>query len=157
MQTNQNTPALHVARLHASADPRAFNRQARRDEDFLSLLEAYRATGGLARGAEIAGRPSSAGFLSLAKDIATRRALSFVWRDEIWLPVFQFEAGRQTIRRDVQLIVEELAGILSDWELTHWFVEPNVWLDDDHPLTHISSAFDRVHDAARAFRFTQCI
>jgi hypothetical protein len=128
---------------------------AEHDEDFLKLLSAYRCTGGIATGAEIASRPSAAGFLQLARHIAQRRVVNFVWRDEIWLPIFQFEAGGQTVQPRVQVLTDELVSSLEDWALAKWFVEPNTWLDGATPLAQIADDFDRVHGAARALRFAQ--
>ncbi len=131
--------------------------EATRDRDFLTLLGAYRATGGLATGAEIAARPPGTGFLQLARHIARRGVVSFVWREEIWLPVFQFKAGGQSVLPNVQLLIDELSVVLDDWDLAKWFVEPNSSLHGDTPLALVEGDFPRVHDAARALRFTHCI
>lgn len=127
------------------------------DHDFLKLLAAYRCIGGLARGDEIAARPHGPGFVQLARNIAQRRVLSFQWRDEIWLPFFQFSMGSQTVRAEVQVLIDELSAALTDWEMVSWFVEPNVWLDGRSPVVLLASHHGRVHDAARAMRFAHRI
>jgi len=126
------------------------------DDSFLWLLSAYRATGGLATGTEIAARPDSGGFLPLARLIAQRRVLSFVWRNDIWLPYFQFMPGGHTVHPEVQLLTDTLSGALDDAALAAWFVEPNSWLDDATPLALLPADFARVHEAARALQFAHC-
>lgn len=129
---------------------------AQRDSDFLELLSSYRDTGGLARGEEITARVKGDSFLQLARNIANRRVISFVWRDVIWLPYFQFEAMDHAVRPDVQMLIDELAGALDDWEMAQWFVEPNTCLEGASPLTQIATQFSRAHDAARSLRYLHC-
>ncbi len=122
----------------------------KQDHDFLRLLAAYRCVGGLAKGAEIAVRPQGPGLAQLARNIVQRRVLSFPWRGEIWLPFFQFSAGSQAVRADVQGVIDALAVALSDWEMASWFVAPNAWLDDRAPVLLLASHHERVYEAARA-------
>ncbi|APW44223.1 hypothetical protein [Rhodoferax saidenbachensis] len=130
---------------------------ALRDEDFLHLLSAYRATAGLVRGGDMAAKPTATDYLQLARNIATRRVVSFVWREEIWLPFFQFEAGSQSVRPDVQILIDELSAALDGWDLAKWFVEPNTLLNGNPPLALIAGDFGCVHGAARALRFFCCV
>jgi hypothetical protein len=126
---------------------------ATHDSNFLNLRSAYRASGGLARGEEIAAWSRGNTFLQLARDIANRRVISFVWRDIIWLPLFQFEPAGHAVRSDIQMLIDELSEALDDWEMAHWFVEPNACLYGELPLTHLATQFPQVHDAARSLRY----
>lgn len=124
-----------------------------RDVQFLDLLAAYRRSGGLATGSEIAARRPGVGLAELARFIARRELISLDWGGHRWLPVFQFEDGDVTVRESVSALVEELSVALDDWELTQWFVDPNSWLNGATPLQLVHDDFARVHDAARALRF----
>lgn len=126
------------------------------DTDFLALLAAYRPIGGIAREGEIATRSVGGGPLQLARQITERSVLSFEWHDENWLPVFQFEPATPTVKPAIQILVNELSGALDGWELARWFVQPNTWLDEVAPLPVLHSQFSRVHDVARALRYTRC-
>lgn len=123
------------------------------DDRFLGLLAAYRTSGGLATGHEIAARRPRTGLSELARAIAAREVIGMEWGGQRWLPFFQFERGDVAVRAPVRLLVGELAGLLDDGDLAQWFVQPNGWLDGAQPLHLLDSDFARVHDAARALRF----
>jgi len=123
------------------------------DAHFIALLNAYRASGGLADGAEIAARQPVTGLSALARAITSRRVVSFDWAGQRWLPVFQFEPGDLAVRPPVGVLIDELSDVLDDWELADWFVEPNAWLRGAPPLQLVGTDFARVHDTARALRF----
>ena len=124
-----------------------------RDVHFLELLAAYRASGGLATGHEIAVRRPLTGPSELARAIASRELISLDWSGQRWLPVFQFERGDLAVWKPVRVLVDELSVVLDDWEIAGWFVEPHPWLSCATPLQIMGSDFARVHDAARALRF----
>jgi hypothetical protein len=123
------------------------------DGEFLRLLTAYRASGGLATGVEIAARSPQHGLSRLARAIAAREVLSVQWSGQHWLPVFQFEPGALVVREPVRTLIGELTDVLADWELAQWFVEPNGWLVGATPLQALREDAERVHDAARVLRF----
>lgn len=127
-----------------------------RDTEFLDLLSSYRDTGGLAQGEELTARRKGDSFLQLARDIANRRVIHFVWRDIIWLPLFQFEPAGHAVRSDIQMLIGELSGALDDWEMAQWFVEPNTCLHGELPITQTTVQFRQVHDAARSLRYLRC-
>lgn len=122
------------------------------DGAFMTLLAAYRRTGGIARRGEIAARCSSAGQSHLACQISDRSVLSFEWQDENWLPVFQFESATSTVKPAMQILMSEFSGSLGGWELAQWFVQPNTLLDREAPLPLLDRQFARVHQAARILR-----
>jgi hypothetical protein len=123
------------------------------DAHFIALLNAYRASGGLADGSEIAARQSFTGLSALARAITTRTVVSLDWAGQRWLPIFQFEPGDLAVRAPVRALIDELTDVLDDWELADWFVEPNAWLGGAPPLRLVDTDFARVHDTARALRF----
>jgi hypothetical protein len=123
------------------------------DQEFLQLLAAYRVTGGVAPGAEIAARRAECGLSELARLIAGRKVLSFDWHATTWLPVFQFETGQIAVRRDVGTVLEELASELDGWELAQWFVQPSALLSGRAPLAVLQHDAAAVVEAARADRF----
>ncbi|MDM0014808.1 hypothetical protein QTH87_20355 [Variovorax sp. J22P168] len=131
----------------------ATNGSFARDVQFLELLAAYRRSGGLATGSEIAARRPGVGLSQLARIIAKRELISLDWGGHRWLPVFQFEEGGGTVRGSVSALVEELSVALDDWELAQWFVDANSLLNGATPLELVHGDFVRVHDAARALRF----
>lgn len=123
------------------------------DAHFITLLNAYRASGGLADGSEIAARQPFTGLSTLGRAITSRTVVSLDWAGQRWLPIFQFEPGDLAVRPPVRALIEELSDVLDDWELADWFVEPNAWLGGAPPLRLVDTDFDRVHDTARALRF----
>jgi hypothetical protein len=124
-----------------------------RDTDFLALLKAFRRSGGLATGDEIAARQASGGVLQLARWIHGREVLNFGWRGRIWLPVFQFERIGLVLCDAPSRAVGELAPVLDGWELANWFTAPHAALDDRSPLDMLPDDPGRVIDAARSSRF----
>lgn len=123
------------------------------DARFLGLLAAYRTSGGLATGHEIAARRPRTGLSELARAIAARELIGMEWGGQRWLPFFQFERGDVAVRAPVRLLVGELADLLDDGDMAQWFVQPNAWLNGAQPLQLLDSDFAHVHDAARALRF----
>lgn len=136
-----------------AAWPRALDAVAGGDAHFIALLNAYRASGGLADGSEIAARQPFTGLSALARAITSRTVVSLDWAGQRWLPIFQFEPGDLAVRPPVRVLIEELSDVLDDWELADWFVEPNAWLRGATPLQLVDTDFARVHDTARALRF----
>lgn len=124
-----------------------------KDLEFLALAESYRAFGGIATSAEVAARLPGAGISRLARGIVAREVISFEWRGDYWLPRFQFEREGLAVAAGTATLIAELAAALNDGELAQWFVTPNAWLGERAPLEVMSTDFERVHDAARSFRF----
>lgn len=142
--------AHHISPAFASL-PQALSLSE--DLRFLDLLAAYRVSGGLAPGSEIAARRPSSGLSALGRAIAAGEVIGLQWAGQHWLPVFQFERGDISLRPPVRLLLAELAGLLDEEERIQWFVQPNPWLDSASPLQLLATDFARVHDAARALRF----
>lgn len=124
-----------------------------RDESFLALLVAFRISGGLATGSEIALRRPNIGISQLAKWIANNEVTSFEWRENLWLPAFQFESSALALRPIPRQVALELSSVLDGWELAKWWVEPDASLSAHTPLIALNMYPERVLQAARATRF----
>lgn len=153
MQATQTRvePAERTAQM--ARRPAAASTVAASDMRFLDLLAAYRTFGGLATGHEISTRRPLDGLSELARAIAAREVIGVNWGGQRWLPFFQFERGDVAVRQPVRLLMGELSGLLDDFDLAQWFVQPNAWLGGAQPLHMLATDFPRVHDAARALRF----
>jgi len=126
------------------------------DRQFLRMHRAFAASGGLINGDQVALRmrrhvaqPISA----LARRVVERSVLNIAWASQTLLPWFQFDASNMSVRPVVRTVIEELVPVFDDWELTLWFAEPNVWLQDARPVDLALCQPDAVVGAARADRY----
>ncbi|SFM20862.1 hypothetical protein [Variovorax sp. OV329] len=117
---------------------------------------AFQRTGGLLSGDEFADRlrervlqPVS----HVARWIVSNRVLSFSWRSQTLLPIFQFDPVDMTPSPSATAVVQELAGTLGDWDTALWFIEPNHLLNDAVPMDLLQAGAASVLSAARAERF----
>lgn len=138
--------------------PDAIVRRAPRlvDDEFVTLLNAYRGSGGLARADEVVallerrGRP---GVSLLARWIVECRVIGFEWQAQTWLPWFQFADPQRLPEPSVGAVLAELATVYDDRELAHWFVRPNSALAGRRPVDALARDPAGVLRAARADRF----
>ena len=123
---------------------------------FQSLRVAYRQTGGVARGDDLArlleDRKLGA-CVNLAKLIVGRGVFAFKWQDELWIPMFQFDLRDLSLKMAHRPVLAELAPVFDNWALADWFAKPNAWLRDRSPVNVLGSNLPAVLDAARADRF----
>ena len=122
----------------------------------MAMIDAYRRSGGLLSGDEVALllRAHSPQPLSLvARWIVTRRVVSYMWQSQTLVPMFQFDRSDMALRRGVSEVVDELADTFDDWKLAAWFAEPNSWLAGAAPVDLIDTDQPAVRQAARADRF----
>jgi hypothetical protein len=120
------------------------------------VLQAFQRTGGLASGAELTfllRRRTSQPISMLARWILERRVVSFGWKGEYLLPMFQFDKADMTVRRHVSRVLDEFDGTFDDWDLATWFALPNTSLGDDAPVDVLPLDPHGVLEAARADRF----
>ncbi len=122
------------------------------NHQFTTMLEAYDATGGLARVEELVSlfeRCAGPSVATLANWIERREVVYFEWHADIWLPWFQFH--RLDLRPHPQLA--PLLGILqqtySPWETANWFARPNEWLGGHSPITCLLKDLAAVQCAAQ--------
>lgn len=128
----------------------------RRDRDFIGLLGAYSEHGGLARGAFLAHGWAARGggdSRSLESLIVSSQVFSFGWHDAFWVPLFQFEPCRRTVRTATRAVLAELGTVLDGWALAFWFVSPHTWLGGERPIDLLDDRLDDVLAAARADRY----
>lgn len=114
---------------------------------FVSMLMAYRASGGTLSGEELIPmlvdhrQTNYAGAVSI---IASRLVFSFTWRGKVWIPMFQFELHNLTIRPECHLILSELAKSFDEWGTATWFAHPNSRLNDRKPIDVLDADFHAV-------------
>jgi hypothetical protein len=128
----------------------------RGDRQFVAMLAAYRATGGVARGDDLAlvlEHRQQGDFVSLARRIVAGDIFSFSWSGTCWVPMFQLEPRDLTLKRGPRQVLAELGDVLDGWSLAVWFAWPNAWLNGSTPVELIDSHPADVVQAARADRF----
>jgi hypothetical protein len=131
--------------------------QAPSDSSVRNLKHLFRASGGMAGCDEVARllrEHSDQPISQLARWIVTRQLVSFSWRSQTFIPLFQFDFAQMVaVRPCVQLVIAELSNAFDDWELANWFVRPNSALDYLAPVEVLVTDLPGVLSAARADRF----
>jgi hypothetical protein len=126
------------------------------DRDFVSMLGAYRRSGGLARADEVVSLLDAhcgLGVATLARWIVEGRLVCFEWDAQTWLPWFQFKHLDRLPDPAVGAACAELAGAYDEWELAQWFARPNALLAGCAPTDRLADDPDAVLQVARADRF----
>lgn len=126
------------------------------DNGFIALCKAYRASGGVARGTDLAHWMAGRGegdSRALVVQIVGHQAFSFDWCNSFWVPMFQLSPLQPAWRDGTRQVLAELGTVLDGWQLAAWFVRSNAWLDDQRPLDLLADDAARVLAAARADRF----
>ena len=154
------TTANHHARFSTEPGPKNLPcsgmTQGCTDDQFLSMLTAYRGSGGLARDGELlalSGRRRGPDAYMLACLIADQQVIGFDWQSRIWFPVFQFNLRDMTRPPALRQVLAELTPVYDAWKLVSWFARPNAWLDDRVPAEVLQPDPTAVLKAARADRF----
>jgi hypothetical protein len=126
------------------------------DNGFIALCQAYRASGGISRGSDLAhwmvGR-GQGDTRHLAALIVGGEAFSFDWRGTFWVPMFQFNPLQPAWGDGARQVLTELRPVLDGWSLAGWFVRGNGWLAGERPLDLLATAPQQVLAAARADRY----
>ena len=126
------------------------------DEGFISMLDKYRPTGGIANPAELVQRQPGGkkpDINALAKLILVGEIFSFEWQGKFWIPLFQFKANELTGRHCVRQVLGELTNVFDGWTLAVWFVQAIAWLENKKPIDLLDSGLSSVLHAARADRY----
>lgn len=126
------------------------------DRDFVAMRATYRATGGLARGDDLArllGDHRGGDYVSLARLLVSGDVFGFEWHRSFWVPMFQFELRDLSLKRGPRQVLDELSLAFDGWTLATWFAACNSWLDDRKPVDLLDSNLAWVLKAARADRF----
>jgi len=133
---------------------------------FVSLLGAYRASGGIAPG-DVLGRlfeeHHRGYFVSLARLLVNGQLFAFAWRQSLWIPMFQFHSEDLSIKTAAQKVRAELPATADGGSLDTWFAGPNDQHDGQRPVDLLDSQLLAVMDAARRgsirnhVRFRACL
>jgi hypothetical protein len=119
------------------------------------VLRAFERSGGVQSGDEVARmlrRRHQQPVSTLARWIVDAHVVSFGWRGEHLLPVFQFDLRAATLRPKVAAVLDALDGALKDIDLAAWFALPHELLDGAAPVDVIGRDLHAVVDAARTER-----
>jgi hypothetical protein len=126
------------------------------EQELVFMLTAYRPAGGVVGGDDLATmlRGHHTQPLSVVAGWLVRRSiLSFHWRGQTLIPLFQFERSGMCPRADVIATLQELRDAFDDWEVALWFATPNAWLDYARPVVVVDRDPRSVLSAAQADRF----
>ena len=153
-----SVPALLAVHMQAPAFLVGKECQSENDIDhaFISILEGYGSSGGLARAREVFAlfkSRSGLGVDTLARWIAHRRVLSLEWHGEVWLPLFQFERQHMTLKPALKPVLVALNPVFTPWQLTHWCAQPHCWLNGERPVDALDTDAARVLHAAHIDRY----
>lgn len=106
-------------------------------DGFIALLKAFRGSGGVAPSdvfAPVFAQHQFEGAPTLQTHIDRANVFGFEWRNHFWIPLFQFDAERLTIRTSAREVRTTLPASWSGWHLAAWFARPHGLLDDRSPV-----------------------
>jgi len=140
----------------AASVPDATGRLRRRDDTIaLDLLEGYGRRGGLASGDELVLRlrehwrqPISV----LARWVVARKVVSFAWRGQLLLPLFQFEFPCGNPHPGVVEAALALQASMDELGVAAWFLRPHARLGGAAPVDRVVDDPRAVVEAALAWR-----
>ena len=158
---NRSDAKLHTRPGHLQAGIAAqcrchFDPVCRDEHHLVGMHLAFRATGGLLSLNEVRTLfqryrgPDSA---VLDGWIRKRTAIAFVWREETWLPMFQFSRKGLSVHQSLEPVLQQLSAIYDGWETANWFALPNTWLRERAPVAMLAHDLSAVWYAARVDRF----
>jgi hypothetical protein len=128
----------------------------RSEQAFAAMLAAYRPSGGVAHGDDLARLLEdyrSGDFVSLARLLVVGEIFSFEFRNAVWVPMFQFDLSDLSTKRAPRQVRAELAPKFDGWALALWFSLPNSWLNGRRPVDLLDANVSAVSQAARADKF----
>lgn len=118
---------------------------------------AFIASGGLRSVGELTrskDQHSRTRFAQIARWIATREIIGFMWHGEPWVPMFQFDDGpRLQPRQSLQPLFGLLVPLYDAWEMANWFARPNHWLSGRRPVDDCAARLSAVLDVAHLEHF----
>ena len=123
---------------------------------FAALLAAFLATGGTARGDDVARLLADHGigdFIGLAKLIANGDVFGFEWRHELWIPMFQFELRNLSVKPATHQVLAALDCGFDGWSCAVWLARPNSCLNFRTSVDLLATRLADVLVAARTDRF----
>lgn len=137
-------------------DPGASAQGCQTDRQFISLLDAYRSSGGLAPAQEVFGifhRRGRTDVATLAGWIINRKVICFDWQSRMWLPLFQFGSLDMTPLPGLDQVLAELVPDHDALEVAQWFAQPNAWLANETPADRLATDLAAVLHAVRTGEF----
>lgn len=123
--------------------------------EFIALLKAFRQSGGTAPGslfAPLYAQHQFEGAPGVQDLIGCGDLFGFQWRADFWIPLFQFDADRFTIKAVAREVRRGLPSSWSGWDLATWFAQPHVLLEDRSPVDMLDVCAGDVLVAARSHR-----
>ena len=130
--------------------------QSHRNHQFVAMLNAYRASGGLCRSEEVRRRLQCHDAIPgamLVRWMLKRKVICFEWLSQTWLPWFQFQHSDMRPLPELTRVFAELTPVFDAWEMANWFAQPNQWLANCAPVDTLDANPSAVLHAARADRF----
>lgn len=115
------------------------------------MRAAYRATGGVACGddlARLAGVCAHVDLALLARRVVAGGVFGFDWRGSFWIPMFQFDLRDLSIRTGPRRVIEALAPAWDGWTMAAWFSRQNARLNERRPVDLLDSDLEAVVAAA---------
>lgn len=150
-----SSPSRSVSDHVAASAIQPPRQQGRADHQFVSMLNVYRDSGGLAREREVVALsrlccgPDAD---TIAEWVADRELIGFNWQSKTWLPLFQFNRLDMTPKPELSQVFAELTPVCDPWELASWFAQANPWLAQRVPADMLHTDPSAVLQAARADR-----
>jgi hypothetical protein len=118
---------------------------------FVAMLAAYRSTGGIERGADLAwllDEYPDMGPGSLASLVMSGEVFGFEWRDTFWVPMFQFDQRDMSVKQGPKQVRLALDMEFDRWALSAWFAQGNGCLRGKRPVDVITPNLSAVVAAA---------
>lgn len=140
-----------------AADP-ADPAEAALEQALDAMRFAFRASGGIATAQHMARLMEDQGrsyFMSLEKLIATGAVFGFAWQRNFWLPMFQFDPLKLSVKPGSRAVLAELITEFDGWGLALWFAQANKALNETRPVDLLESDLPAVVSAARGERLSR--
>jgi hypothetical protein len=153
---------MHARALHSSPIGPTTGDQDRHplrrieDREFTKMQRIYSGAGGVVTGdqlAELLRRRAAQPISVLARWVVARHVVSFSWRSQLMVPLFQFDMCAMELLPYMSPALRELTEVFDDWDVAVWFATPNAWTGDLAPAEAIHKDGRSVLDAARGDRF----
>lgn len=146
--SRQGLPGSIHGEVTAASDPAPSTKYR-----LAEMRMAFASSGGLLTVGELADGHdphSRARFARIAKGIATREIIGFMWQSEPWVPMFQFESRSRLLpRHALQPLFKLLVPLYDAWDMANWFARPNQWLSELRPVDqctgHLAAVLDVAH------------
>jgi hypothetical protein len=104
---------------------------------FVTMLAAYRATGGVERAADLAwlldDRPGHMQG-TLSQLIMSGEIFCFEWHETVWVPMFQFDLREMGVKSRPQEVRAVLGREMDRWGLAAWFAQRHPHLSGASPV-----------------------